>query len=79
MSDVPEEEKMPEELKKLNAIASDMKLDQKIRVQAINLLGNMQSREALLALLALAANEKLSNNDRDLALKRARDIIKTGR
>ncbi len=69
----------PDEVKKLTAIATDMQLDTKLRINAIDLLGNQRSREALLALLSLAANESLNIPDRDLALKRARDIIKSER
>jgi hypothetical protein len=39
----------------------------------------MGSHEALLVLLALAANEKLIVEERDLALKQARGIIKSSR
>ena len=79
MSENPEEPKKSEELKKLAIIATDMELDAKLRTQAIELLGNMRTREALLVLLNLAADEKLNVEERDLALKRAREIIKSGR
>jgi len=39
----------------------------------------MGSHEALLALLDLVANEKLIVDERDLALKQARRIIKSSR
>ncbi len=73
---------MPEqtnELKKMAAIAVDLELSSELRTDAIKLLGRMGSREALLTLLALAANEGLINRERDLALKQAREIIKSGR
>ncbi len=79
MPDTPEEPVQDEELKKLANIASDTHLDKKIRAQAINLIGDMDTHEALLALLSLAASEKNITEDRELALKRARDIVKKGR
>ena len=69
----------PEELKKLAAIAADMKLPADLRTRAIEQLGNLTCREALLALLDLAANEGLNDKERDLALKQARRIIKSSR
>jgi hypothetical protein len=68
-----------DELKKMSNIASDLQMDQKMRVQAINVLGDMASHESLVALLNLAANDKLNIPERDLALKRAREIVKKGR
>jgi hypothetical protein len=68
-----------EELKKLSGIATDMQLDAKLRTQAIELIANLGNHEALLALLSLAANTQLSVNERDLALKRSRDIVKSNR
>ena len=78
-SEIPEEGVVTEELKKLAHIATDMQLDGKMRSQAINLLGQLASHEALLVLLNLAANDRLATEDRDLALKRAREIVKKGR
>ncbi len=72
-------EQVTSELQKLSAIATDMDLIAKIRTQAIQSIGNVGTHEALLALLGLAANEKLNANERDLALKQARNIIKQGR
>jgi len=79
MPDTPEEPTQDEELKKLANIASDTHLDKKIRAQAINLLGDMDTHEALEVLLALAGNEKNITEDRELALKRAQGIVKKGR
>ena len=76
MSENPEK---LDELKKLASIATDMELDGKLRIKAIDLLGSMRTHEALLVLLSLAANENLNVNDRDLALKRSREIVKSGR
>ena len=67
------------ELQKLTSIAQDMCLDAKLRMQAIDLLGKINTHEALLVLLDLAANEKLNVNERDRALKQSREIIKSGR
>ena len=68
-----------DELKKLASIATDMQLSGKMRQQAISQLSEMGSHEALLVLLNLAANDKLNVDERDLALKKARDIVKKGR
>jgi hypothetical protein len=78
-SEIPEEGGVTDELRKLANIATDMQLDGKMRSQAINMLGQIASHEALLVLLNLAANDRLATEDRDLALKRARDIVKKGR
>ena len=68
-----------EELKKLTGIATDMQLDSKLRIQSIDLIGNIGSHKALLALLSLAGNTQVGINERDLALKRAREIVKANR
>ncbi len=73
------DENTTEELKKLASIATDMQLAGKMRIQAINQLGEMASHESLLVLLNLAANDRLNIDERDLALKRAREIVKKGR
>jgi hypothetical protein len=73
------DESTSDELKKLASIATDMQISNKIRVQAINQLGMMATHEALLVLLNLAANDKLNTDERELALKKARDIVKKGR
>jgi hypothetical protein len=79
MSESPQESEKTDELKKMAAIATDLQLASKMRVQAINLLGDMASHESLLVLLNLAANDKLNIDERDLALKRAREIVRKGR
>jgi hypothetical protein len=79
MSEKPDEQNRTDELKKLANIAIDMQLDGKMRSQAINQLGEIADHEALLVLLNLAANDKLNIDHRDLALKKAREIIKKGR
>lgn len=72
-------EQVTSELQKLSAIATDMDLIAKLRTQSIQSIGDVGTHEALLALLDLAANEKLNANERDLALKQARNIIKRSR
>ena len=79
MTEYSEERTKLDELKKLATIATDMQLANKMRIQAINLLGDMATHESLLVLLNLVANDKLNVDERDLALKRAREIVKKGR
>lgn len=79
MPDIPDELNLTGELKKLADIATDMQLDKKMRAQAIDLLGATATHEALLVLLTIAANDNNTTDDRDLALKRAREIVKKGR
>ncbi len=79
MSEIPEEGGVTEELRKLAGIATDMQMAGKMRTQAIKQLGEMASHEALLVLLNLAANDKLNIDERELALKRAREIVRKGR
>jgi hypothetical protein len=79
MPDYSEDSIIDDELKKMASIATDLQLSSKMRIQAINLLGDMSSHESLLVLLNLVANDKLNTDERDLALKRAREIVKKGR
>jgi hypothetical protein len=79
MPENPEAAKKLDELKKLANIATDMEFAGKMRTQAVDLLGDMASHESLLVLLNLAANDKLNIDERDHALKRAREIVKKGR
>jgi hypothetical protein len=79
VSEIPEEGVITDELRKLASIATDMQLSSKMRCQAIDQLGEMSSHESLLVLLNLVANDKLNTEERDRALKRARDIVKKGR
>ena len=79
MPEFNEESNKYDELKKMANIATDLQLSAKMRVQAINLLGDMATHESLLVLLNLAANDKLPIEERDLAIKRSREIIKKGR
>lgn len=66
-----------DELTKLANIATDMTLSRDLRTKAIESLKHINTHEALLVLLHLAANENLNVADRDLAIKKARDIIKS--
>ena len=56
-----------------------MELAGKMRIQAVDQLGEIGTHEALLVLLNLAANDKLNIDERDHAIKRARAIVKKGR
>ena len=67
-----------EELKKLVSVATDMVLSTKLRSKSIELIGNIGTHQALLALLELAANEQLTKNERELSLKYAKTIVKSG-
>ncbi len=69
----------PNELRKLAAVATDLGLSSELRTKAVELIGNIGTHEALLALLELVANEKLTRGEKELALKQAREIIKSGR
>jgi len=79
MSQNADEPQVMDELRKLATIATDMQMAGKMRSHAIDQLGQMGSHESLLVLLNLAANDKLNVDERDLALKRAREIVKKGR
>ena len=67
------------ELKKLATIATDLGLSAPLRTKSIELIGNIGTHDALLVLLDLAANKELIKEERGLALKYAREIIKSGR
>jgi HEAT repeat protein len=71
---------MPEpvinEIRKLSAIATDMDLASSLRANAIKSMGSIGTRDALLALLDLIANESLTLNERKLAIKQAERNIK---
>jgi len=66
----------PPELKKLIATATDGDFSPGVRTGTIEQIAKLGSREAFLALLGLAANDALPTKDRDLALKRAREVLK---
>ena len=66
------------ELKKLATIATDLELSAELRIKAIESLGRIGTHEALLALLDLVARDDLIKKERQLALKQAGEIIKSG-
>jgi hypothetical protein len=66
----------PAEVKKVANYAADMTLPAKLRTDAIEQLGNISTHEAFLALLEIASNENLVFKERDLALKKAREVLK---
>ncbi|MFC1864832.1 hypothetical protein ACFLYG_03285 [Chloroflexota bacterium] len=66
-------------LRKLVTIATDLGLPVELRTEAVEQISGIGTRDALLALLGLAANEKLTKGDRELAIKYAREIIRSGR
>ncbi len=78
MSENSEQAKTADELEKLASIATDMNMASKMRMHAIDRLGEMENHESLLVLLKLAGNDKLNIEERDLALKRSREIVKKG-
>jgi hypothetical protein len=68
----------PSELSKLVTIATDLQLASELRTKAIDQMGSLGTHEALLALLDLVANTGLVRAERELALKHAREIVKSG-
>jgi len=71
---------MPEpiinEIKKLSAIATDMDLAISLRANAIKSMGSIGTRDAMLTLLELVANESLTLNERKLAIKQVERNLK---
>ncbi len=67
------------ELKKLATIAADLGLSAALRIKSIELIGSIGIHDALLILLDLAANRELVKEERDIALQRASEIVKSGR
>ena len=68
----------PSELTKLVTIATDLQLSADLRTKAIQQMSSLGTHEALLALLDLVANTGLVRAERELALKQAREIVKSG-
>ena len=78
--EIREKTRMPEqsdELRKLVAVATDFGLSVELRTKAIELMGDLGTHEALLALLGMAGNDQLTREERELALKHAGKIIKS--
>jgi len=67
----------PDELKKLASITNDLEFASELRTQAIEQLGTIGSHEALLILLEIVANDRLTTKERELALERAKKIVKS--
>jgi hypothetical protein len=67
----------PDELKKLATITTDLGLPAELRIRAIEQISAIGSHEALLALLDVVANDKLTVRERELALERARKIVRS--
>ena len=72
-------EQITNEIRKLAAIATDMDLSSNIRMDAVKSIGAIGTRESLLALLELVADEKLNTDERELALKQAKKIVRAAR
>jgi len=72
-------EQINNEIRKLAAIATDMDLSSNIRTDAVKSIGSIGTRESLLALLDLVANESLNTDERELALKQAQKIVRAAR
>jgi hypothetical protein len=72
-------EQINNELKKLMAIARDLELAVDLRSKAIEQIGKIGTHDALLALLDIAANDNATIDERDMALKYAREVIKSSR
>jgi HEAT repeat protein len=70
-------EEQSDELKKLASITSDLEFTSDLRTQAIEQLGTIGSHEALLILLEIVANDRLTTKERELALERAKKIVKS--
>jgi HEAT repeat protein len=67
----------PDELKKLAAITSDLEFTADLRTKAIEQLGTIGSHEALLILLEIVANDRLTTKERELAIEHAKKIVKS--
>lgn len=65
-----------DELKKMSTVAADLQLANELRTKAVKVIGELGTHQALLALLDLVANERLTKKDREFALKQAETIIK---
>ncbi len=65
-----------DELRRIMAVATDVAMASKIRMQAIEHIGRMRTHEALEALLSLAANDRITKKEREMALKYAGGIIR---
>jgi len=69
---------MSEEVEKLKALATNTRLLPSERVKAIEVLGDIGTREALLALLDIGGQSALLPSERSFALGKVNEIIKSG-
>jgi HEAT repeat protein len=67
----------PDELKKLASITSDLEFTSDLRTKAIEQLGTIGSHEALIILLEIVANDRLTTKERELAIEHAKKIVKS--
>lgn len=65
-------------LKKLYTIATDTSLPSELRLKTIEQIGRVGTHAALLVLLDLVANDRLIRKEREAALKKASEIVKSG-
>ncbi len=72
-------EQVESELKKLQAIATDLDLAAELRMVAVKYIAKIGTQEALNALLGLAASDKITAKERETALKLSQAIIKSGK
>lgn len=68
-----------DDLQRLMAVATDLSQPPKLRIKSIELIGDIPTHEALLVLLELVANERLTKQERERSLKYAQKIIKKSR
>lgn len=68
---------MQEEVEKLKLVATNKKLNYWERTKATDTLADIGSREAALALLDIANDDGLHYWERELALSKAREIIRS--
>ena len=76
MAEQPNE--LKNELKSVAAVATNLELPSKLRIDALEALGRIGTHEALLTLLEIAGNDRLIRQEREIALKQASGIIKSG-
>ncbi|OGN89148.1 MAG: hypothetical protein A2158_01155 [Chloroflexi bacterium RBG_13_46_14] len=67
-----------EELRDLVTAANNLNFPMKLRTDAVESIGRIGTHEALLALLDMAGNDQLSKKERELIIKLASNLIKSG-
>ena len=68
---------MLNEIQKLKEFAADVELLVSERAEAIEALGALKAKEAVLALLDIAGNTRLLVSERTAALKQARKLLRS--